>query len=103
MRTLSRDRGAIIIHVAFALMALLAFTAFVFDYGVMWVARRQAQNVADAAALAGAVSLIRDGGSEDKARASAQYYADECARADTLLAELDRLAAKRRRKARGKS
>ena len=28
---------------------------------------------------------------------SAQYYADECARADTLLAELDRLAAKRKR------
>lgn len=30
---------------------------------------------------------------------SAQYYADECARADTLLAELDRLAAKRKRRA----
>ena len=30
---------------------------------------------------------------------SAQYYADECARADTLLAELDRLAAQRKRKA----
>jgi hypothetical protein len=29
---------------------------------------------------------------------SAQYYADECARADTLLDELDRLAAKRKRK-----
>ena len=31
---------------------------------------------------------------------SAQYYADECARADTLLAELDRLAAQRKRKPR---
>jgi DNA-binding PadR family transcriptional regulator len=31
---------------------------------------------------------------------SAQYYADECARADTLLAELDRLAAKRKRTSR---
>jgi hypothetical protein len=75
MRTLSRDRGAIIIHVAFALMALLAFTAFVVDYGVMWVARRQAQNVADAAALAGAISLVRDGGSEARAIAAAQHYA----------------------------
>ena len=34
---------------------------------------------------------------------SAQYYADECARADTLLIELDRLAAQRKRKARRKS
>ena len=33
---------------------------------------------------------------------SAQYYADECARADTLLIELDRLAAQRKRKARRK-
>lgn len=33
---------------------------------------------------------------------SAQYYADECARADTLLVELDRLAAQRKRKARRK-
>jgi DNA-binding PadR family transcriptional regulator len=33
---------------------------------------------------------------------SAQYYADECARAETLLVELDRLAAQRRRKARRK-
>jgi len=34
---------------------------------------------------------------------SAQYYADECARADTLLAELDRLAAQRKRKAKRKA
>jgi DNA-binding PadR family transcriptional regulator len=33
---------------------------------------------------------------------SAQYYADECARADTLLADLDRLAAKRKRKRKAK-
>ncbi len=31
---------------------------------------------------------------------SERYYADECARADTLLAELDRLAARRKRRAR---
>ena len=56
------DRGAIIIHVAFALLALLAFSAFVVDMGVMWVSRRQAQNAADAGALAGAVALMKDGG-----------------------------------------
>ena len=56
-------------------MALLAFTTFVIDYGVMWMARRQAQNVADAAALAGAISLIRDGGSQAGARTAAIHYA----------------------------
>jgi hypothetical protein len=57
-----RERGAIIIHVAIALIALLAFVAFAVDYGVMWVSRRQAQNAADAGALAGAQALAFDGG-----------------------------------------
>ena len=34
-----------LIQVAVALLALLALSAFVFDYGVMWVSRGQAQNV----------------------------------------------------------
>lgn len=71
----TRERGAVIIHVSFALLALLAFTTFVADYGVMWVSRRQAQNAADAGALAGAISLMRDGGSEPVAEESAQVYA----------------------------
>jgi hypothetical protein len=33
---------------------------FVVDYGVMWVARRQAQNAADGGALAGAVAMAFD-------------------------------------------
>ena len=39
---------------------LIAFNTFVIDYGVMWVGRRQAQNAADAGALAGAVSMAFD-------------------------------------------
>ena len=60
-RTSSHDdgeRGAVLIQVAIALVALLAFSAFVFDYGVMWASRGQAQNSADAGALAGAQSLL---------------------------------------------
>ena len=68
------DRGAIIIHVAFALLALLAFSAFVVDMGVMWVSRGQAQNAADAGALAGAVALMRDGGSSTEAAKSALQW-----------------------------
>ena len=52
------ERGAILVQVALALLALVAFTMFVVDYGVFWVGRRQAQNAADASALAGALAKI---------------------------------------------
>ena len=68
------ERGAIIIHVAIALVALLAFTSFVIDYGVMWVSKRQAQNVADAGALAGALALINDGGTPAVAILAGQHF-----------------------------
>ena len=54
------ERGAILIQVAISILALTAFAAFVVDYGVLWVARSQAQNAADAGALAGAISLSYD-------------------------------------------
>ena len=54
------ERGAMLILVALSLVTLIAFTTFVVDYGVMWVGRRQAQNAADAGALAGAVSMAFD-------------------------------------------
>ena len=58
MRT--NERGAIIIHVAIALMALLCFVGIVLDQGSFYVARRQAQNAADSGALAGALTLLTD-------------------------------------------
>lgn len=42
------------------LLVLTGVTAWVADYGLMWVSRRQAQNAADAAALAGAISRAFD-------------------------------------------
>jgi Flp pilus assembly protein TadG len=51
------ERGAVLVHAAIAMLALMAFNAFVIDYGALWISRRQAQNSADAAALAGAGSL----------------------------------------------
>lgn len=69
------ERGAIIIHVAMALLALIAFSAFVVDMGAMWVGRRQAQNVADAGALAGAVALMQDGDDLTEAGKSALHWA----------------------------
>src|SRR5689334_15206761 len=54
---LGNQRGAVLIQVAVAMLALLALSAFVFDYGVMWVSRGQVQTAADAGALSGALSL----------------------------------------------
>ena len=67
-----------LIQVALGFLALMAMTTFVFDWGVMWVARRQAQNAADAGALAGAVALAFDGGGSfgnTKLQAEASAYA----------------------------
>jgi hypothetical protein len=51
------ERGAVLVHVAVAMMGLLAFSAVSIDLGTLWIARGQAQNAADAAALSGGVSL----------------------------------------------
>ena len=53
----SSERGAVLVQVAIALLGLTALSAFVIDYGVLWVSRLQAQNAADAAAMAGAISM----------------------------------------------
>ncbi len=55
---LKSDRGAVVVQVAVSLLALLALSSFVIDHGVMMTARAQAQNGADAGALAGAQSLV---------------------------------------------
>src|SRR5688572_12982120 len=75
MRRHMNERGAVIIHVALALVALLAFCTFVFDQGVMYVARRQAQNAADAGALAGAVSMMNEPGALTLADQTARHFA----------------------------
>lgn len=60
----TREDGAILVHVAIALLALGAFTAFALDWGVFWVSRNQAQNAADAGALSGAIALAYDDGTD---------------------------------------
>ena len=43
-----------------AVISLTAFLTIVADFGLMWTARRQAQNSADAGAIAGAIGLGYD-------------------------------------------
>jgi hypothetical protein len=54
------DTGAVLVHTALILIGLMALSAFVVDRGVLWAARRQAQNAADSGALAGAVTMFYD-------------------------------------------
>jgi hypothetical protein len=59
MRAIERlgsERGAVFVQVGIAVFVLMAFNVFVLDYGMVWIARQQAQNAADAGALAGAVA-----------------------------------------------
>ena len=53
---LQNQRGAMLIQVGITILMLMGFTVFVIDYGIVWVARGQAQNAADAGALSGAVA-----------------------------------------------
>ena len=52
---LASERGAVLIQTAIAALVLVGFGTFVVDYGVLWVARHQAQNAADAGGRVGSI------------------------------------------------
>ena len=54
------ERGVALIMVAIQILVLTALSAFVLDYGLLWLGRRQAQNAADSGALAGSIALAKD-------------------------------------------
>jgi hypothetical protein len=55
-----RERGVILTQVAISMLVLMGFAVFVIDYGIVIVSRGQAQNAADAGALAGAIARAFD-------------------------------------------
>jgi hypothetical protein len=71
------ERGSIIIHVAIALVALLAFAGIVIDYGVMWTARGQSQNAADAGVLAAGETLLQNATDLANATIMAKSFANQ--------------------------
>jgi Flp pilus assembly protein TadG len=78
----SSDEGAIIIFAAMAMLVLIGFMAFAVDYGVFWESRGQAQNTADTAAMAAAVSWaldVPDADSDATLQADRNKYATESA------------------------
>ena len=74
MQRLSSERGATLVHVGVMLMGLLLLSGFVVDYGVLWESRRQAQNAADAGALAGAISRVNEDQSANPSTTSGPVY-----------------------------
>jgi Flp pilus assembly protein TadG len=69
------ERGLALIHVGIAMFVLIAMSAFVLDFGVMWMARRQAQNAADAGALSGAIARAYDETTDPPANNGLAYQA----------------------------
>ncbi|HUP01705.1 MAG TPA: pilus assembly protein TadG-related protein [Gemmatimonadota bacterium] len=71
IESLKGDRGSTIVLAALAMTAMLAVVALAVDVGMLFTARGEAQRAADAAALAGAGSLIVQPDDEKRARAVA--------------------------------
>jgi len=59
------EKGQAAVILAVALVALLAFAALAIDAGAAYAARREAQNAADAAAMAGARQVVLECGKEN--------------------------------------
>jgi Flp pilus assembly protein TadG len=60
-RRKGRERGASLVLVAASIVALLAAASLAVDLGLLYVARSEAQQAADAAALAGASAFLSSG------------------------------------------
>ena len=58
-----RDEGQMLVIFALCLVAIVAMTGLVIDGGLTYVQRREQQNVADAASLAGAYAYVNSGNS----------------------------------------
>ena len=54
------ERGMSLVFVCLGLMSFMAATTLAIDVGMFMTARSQAQNSADAGALAGAVALVQN-------------------------------------------
>ncbi len=58
-KLLKEQRGGVLIYVTLSMVVLLGFSAGVMDIGLLYENRRQLQNGADGAALAGAQELLK--------------------------------------------
>ncbi len=85
-RTWSDERGFQMVIVAVGLTGFVAATSLAIDVGMFMTARSQAQNSADAGALAAAVALARDSYTDRSASGPAVQNALAAARANLVMA-----------------
>lgn len=81
------ERGMSLVFVAVGFMAFLAATTLAIDVGMFMTARSQAQNSADAGALAGAVALVFDDYTDRTPTGPAVQSAIEAATANRVMSE----------------
>ena len=82
--SLKSQRGMSLITVALGMMAMLSATTLAIDVGMLMTARSQAQNAADAGALAGAVALAFNDMNNRSSSGPAVQSALEAARANLV-------------------
>jgi uncharacterized membrane protein len=71
---LKDERGAVAVMAALSMTAILGFAAMVADLGAIYIAKRDLQAAADAAALAGTFPLAQDSTVVDSWKTVAQNY-----------------------------
>jgi hypothetical protein len=86
-RTLRNETGMSFVFVGFGLVAFLAASMLAIDVGMLMTARNQAQNSADAGALAGATALYFDNFDDRSASGPAVTSAIDGATANAVMAE----------------
>ncbi len=83
------QRGAVAIYVGFLLTVLMGVLVIVFDVGRLTIVRSQAQNAADAAAIAAAVQLDGGDSARDRAEAVARGAANQMSNFQTTSGSPD--------------
>ncbi len=79
------ERGMSLVFVGLGFMAFIFCAALAIDVGMFMTARSQAQNSADAGALAGATALVLDSFTDRSAGGPAVQNALEASRANTVI------------------
>src|SRR6187549_865396 len=79
------ERGVSLVFVCLGFMAMLSATTLAIDVGMFMTARSQAQNSADAGALAGAVALYFNDYNNRTASGAAKQNAVMAARANQVM------------------
>jgi Flp pilus assembly protein TadG len=81
------ERGFSIIFVSLGFMAFLSATTLAVDVGLLMTARTQAQNAADAGALAGATALVFNSFTDQSASGPAVTSAINAAKANLVIGQ----------------